>query len=71
MWFKDNVREVLSIIFGVAFIVFTGMGLIPPEAFVGVAIALVTYFFEEKSKDSLKRRIVMLEGQLNTMRKEP
>lgn len=63
MWFKNNVRELLAAVFGVAFITFTGMRVIPPEAFVGVAVAVVMYYFEEKSKDKLRQEIKKLKGE--------
>ena len=34
--FKELTRPILSLIFGIAFVVFTAMKIIPPEAFVGV-----------------------------------
>lgn len=63
MWLKNNVRELLAAMFGAAFITFTGMRVIPPEAFVGVAVAVVMYYFEEKSKGSLRREIKKLKGE--------
>jgi len=62
MWFKNGIRDLLAAMFGAAFITFTGMGIIPPEAFVGVAVAVVMYYFEEKSKDSLRQEIKKLKG---------
>jgi len=60
MWLKDCVRELLAAMFGAAFITFTGMGIIPSEAFVGVAVAVVMYYFEERSKDKLRQEITRL-----------
>lgn len=63
MWLKNNVRELLAAMFAAAFIIFTGMKLIPPEAFVGVAVAVVMWYFEEKSKQSLRDEIMRLRGE--------
>ena len=63
MWLKNNIKEILSSIFGVAFIVFTAMKMVPIEAFIGVAVAVVMYYFEEKSKDALKGKIAALEAK--------
>lgn len=63
MWLKNNVRELLAIMFGGAFIVFTAMETIPPEAFVGVAVAVVMYYFEERSKDRLREELKQLRGK--------
>jgi len=60
MWLKDNIKELLAGIFGVAFIVFTGMELVPTEAFVGVSVGIVMYYFEERSKTNLLREIKQL-----------
>lgn len=66
MWLKENVKELIAAMLTAAFVAFTGMGIVPPEAFVGVAVAVVMYYFEERSKDSLKREITMLKEKLNT-----
>jgi uncharacterized membrane protein YjjB (DUF3815 family) len=63
MWLKDNVRELIAAMFTVAFVVFTGMKYIPIEAFTGVAGVVVTYYFEEKSKESLKKQVKRLKGK--------
>lgn len=63
MWLKNNVKELIAAMFGAAFITFTGMGIIPPEAFVGVAVAVVMYYFEERSKDKLRQEIKKLKGE--------
>lgn len=62
MWLKNNIKELIAAMFGAAFIAFTGAGVIPPEAFVGVAVAVVMYYFEEKSKDELRQEIKKLRG---------
>jgi len=64
MWIKGYIKELLAAMFAAAFIVFTGMGLVPPEAFVGVATAAITYYFEEKSKESLVREVKDLRAQV-------
>jgi len=63
MWLKNNIRELLAAMFAAAFITFTGMRVIPPEAFVGVAVAVVMWYFEEKSKDRLIQEIERLKGE--------
>lgn len=63
MWLKNNVRELISAMFAAAFITFTGMQIIPIEAFVGVAVAVVMWYFEEKSKDRLREELKQLKGQ--------
>jgi len=63
MWLKDLVKELIAAMFAAAFITFTGMGLIPIEAFVGVAAGIVTYFYQEKSKDKLRQEIRTLRGE--------
>jgi len=69
MWLKDCVKELLAAMLTAAFIIFTGMGIIPPEAFVGVAVAVIMYYFEERSKESLKREIATLKEILNASMK--
>ena len=51
--FKENTRPGLSWTFGIAFIVFTGMGKIPIEAFIGIATATIIWWY--KSRDEEKR----------------
>jgi hypothetical protein len=63
MWLKNNIRELLAAVFGIAFIVFTGLRIIPTEAFVGVAVAIVMWYFEEKSKENLRKEIDKLKGE--------
>jgi len=60
MWLKNNIKELIAAMFAAAFITFTGMEVIPPEAFVGVAAAVVMYYFEERSKDKLRQKIKKL-----------
>lgn len=63
MWLKNNVKELIAAMFGAAFITFTGMKIIPPEAFVGVAVAVVMYYFEERSKDKLRQELKQPKGK--------
>jgi len=63
MWLKNNIKELIAAMMAAAFIVFTGLRWVPIEVFIGVAAAAVTYYFQERSKDSLKRRVAMLEGK--------
>lgn len=56
------IKETLAAMFAAAFIAFTGMGLVPPEAFVGVAVAVVMHYFKEKEKDDLRAEITRLKG---------
>jgi len=62
MWLKNNIKELIAAMFTAAFITFTGMQVIPSEAFVGVAVAVVMYYFEERSKDKLRQEITRLKG---------
>ena len=64
MWLKENIKELLTILFGLAFIIFTATGIIPIDVFTPIAIALVMFFFEEKSKDKLKAEIAQLKEHL-------
>lgn len=63
MWLKECIRELIAAMFTAAFITFTGMGLIPVEAFIGVAAATIMYYFEEKSKERLRDEIRRLQGK--------
>ena len=48
---KELTRPILSWIFAIAFCVFTGMRIIPPEAFIAAASAIIMYWFSERSKE--------------------
>ena len=60
MWLKDNVKELIAVIIIIAFVAFTALKMVPIDVFIGVASVIVTFFFEERSKDSLKRELAML-----------
>ena len=71
MWLQHNTKELISLVITSAFIYFVATGLVPAAVFIGVAPAVVTYYFQERSKDDLKHRIVVLEEELKAMRKGP
>jgi len=48
---KELVRPILAIIFSVAFCIFTGMGMIPIEAFIATASMIIVYYFGERAKE--------------------
>ena len=56
---KELTRPVLSWMFGLAFCIFTGMRIIPAEAFVGVATACIIWWF--KSRDEEKQQVQIKE----------
>jgi len=58
---KGLTRPILSWIFGVAFCVFTGMRIVPPEAFVGVATACIIWWFKSRDEEKLQDRLKELE----------
>jgi hypothetical protein len=70
MWLIEHIRELIAAMFAAAFIVFTGMRMIPIEVFIGVASAVITYYFQEKSKDSLKHEIAMLKAGNNSTKEK-
>jgi len=51
--FKEITRPALSWIFTIALVVFTAKGLVPIEAFIGVAVMAITWWF--KSREEEKR----------------
>jgi len=54
---KDMTASIIGIMFTAAFITFTGMGMIPVEAFVGVAGLAIGYWFKGSGIEKwLKRR---------------
>ena len=52
--FKENTRPGLSWAFGVAVIVFTGMGKIPIEAFITIATATIIWWFKSRDQEKSK-----------------
>ena len=48
---KELTRPILSWMFGIAFIIFTGMKIIPVEVFIAAASIIITYWFSERSKE--------------------
>ena len=58
---KELTQPILSWLFGIAFIVGFFLGKIPSEAFVGVAVTVVLYWFKTKDEEKLHKRIRELE----------
>lgn len=53
---KEWTTSVIGIMFSIALIVFTGMGLIPIAVFCSVATGAIVWFFKDKqTQDMLKR----------------
>lgn len=53
--FKENTRPGLSWAFGIAFIVLTGMGKIPIEAFIGIATATIIWWFKSRDEEKISK----------------
>ena len=48
---KELVRPALSIMFGVALIVFTAVGLLPVQAFASIATTAILWWFKNRDKE--------------------
>ena len=54
---KNMTASIIGIMFTAAFITFTGMGLIPPEAFAAVATGAIVYWFKDRELQETIRRM--------------
>jgi len=54
---KDWTASIIGIMFTAAFITFTGMELIPPEAFAAVATGAIVYWFKDRELQEAIRRM--------------
>ena len=54
---KNTTASVIGIMFTAAFITFTGMGIVPPEAFAAVATGSIVYWFKDKELNDTIRRL--------------